>query len=138
MRKIHIYYLIFIINVINLYFKLYYEKIYQVTKFYAINLRKYNDYANKIFKFENKVFDDGQINIIMIIQFLLSFIVGCSYPKHKYFLFFIVIFIETLNFYYLNEMKILIIFGSIIFYLFGSLFKKKNKILNIQEHEIYK
>ena len=36
MRKIHIYYIIFLINVINLFFRLYYKKFLQITTFYKI------------------------------------------------------------------------------------------------------
>ncbi len=138
MRKIHIYYIIFLINVINLFFRLYYKKFLQITTFYKIeNMDKLNSMTNKLLNLkENTILDTGNLNLMLLIYCILSFLIGWKYSKLKYFLFFILFLFEGLNFYYMDNVRTLIILGSIIFYVIGSFFKKKKS--NIQEHVIYK
>ena len=138
MRKIHIYYIIFLINVINLFFRLYYKKFLQITTFYKIeNMDQLNSMANKLLNLkEDTILDTGNLNLMLLIYCILSFLIGWKYSKLKYFLFLILFLFEGLNFYYMDNIRTLIILGSIIFYVIGSFFKKKKS--NIQEHVIYK
>ncbi len=138
MRKIHIYYIIFLINVINLFFRLYYKKFLQITTFYKIeNMDQLNSMANKLLNLkEDTILDTGNLNFMLLIYCILSFLIGWKYSKLKYFLFLILFLFEGLNFYYMDNVRTLIILGSIIFYVIGSFFKKKKS--NIQEHVIYK
>tara|TARA_B100000886_G_scaffold322471_1_gene265509 strand:+ start:891 stop:1307 length:417 start_codon:yes stop_codon:yes gene_type:complete len=138
MRKIHIYYIIFLINVINLFFRLYYKKFLQITTFYKIeNMDQLNSMANKLLNLkEDTILDTGNLNFMLLIYCILSFLIGWKYSKLKYFLFLILFLFEGLNFYYMDNIRTLIILGSIIFYVIGSFFKKKKS--NIQEHVIYK
>ena len=113
MRKIHIYYIIFLINVINLFFRLYYKKFLQITTFYKIeNMDKLNSMTNKLLNLkENTILDTGNLNLMLLIYCILSFLIGWKYSKLKYFLFFILFLFEGLNFYYMDNVRTLIILG---------------------------
>ena len=99
---------------------------------------KLNSMANKLLNLkEDTILDTGNLNLMLLIYCILSFIIGWKFSKLKYFLFFILFLFEGLNFYYLDNIRTLIILGSIIFYVIGSFFHKKKKS-NIPEHVIYK
>ena len=136
MRRIHVYYIIFFINVMNLFFNLYYKKFLEITTIYKIkNIDEINLFINKALKNKNIKLDTGNINFILIVYCLMSFFIGWKYNRLKYFLFIILFIFEGLKFYYLDNLRVMVILGSIIFYILGSMLKKKT---NTPEHEIYK
>ena len=139
MRRVHIYYIIFLINVMNLFFRLYYKKFLQITTFYKIeNIDKINSMVNKLLNLkEDMILDTGNFNIVLVVYCILSLIIGWKYSYLKFFLFFTLFLFEGINFYYMDNIRTLIILGSIIFYILGTFFQKKKKS-NIPEHVIYK
>ena len=73
MRRIHVYYMIFLINVINLFTKMYYTEILEKTTFYKIDMNSFNLNLNNIINTKNYyIFDRGSYDFITIIYCLLS------------------------------------------------------------------
>lgn len=129
MRRIHVYYIIFLINVINLFAKMYCTELLEKTIFYKIDMSSFNSNLNNIINTDNNyIYDKGSYDLITIIYCLLSFFMGVYYSNHSMFLYFIYIIFESLSIIYLDNSKMIAILISLLFFIFGRMFRKKKKI----------